>query len=73
MVKTIWVKYHGTCSECRRTIKPGETAYYDKSRKYLVHLGCRPLDVEAESIKAYIDAQERAAVERIDLNMNPHA
>lgn len=73
MLKTIWVKYPGKCAECSRQIKRGETAYYEPTRKYLVHLGCRPLDEEAESIRQLIDAQERAAVERIDLNRNPHA
>jgi len=68
-MKSILVKYATNCANCGHKLPKHTPAYYDRPKMYCATCHER----EADSVRSYIDAQERAAVERINLNMNPHA
>ena len=69
-MKKIFAKFTSKCAETGRTLKKGEPIFYDYSSRKAYHPEADAVKVweskqEAESTRAYIDAQESAYFDRM--------
>ena len=69
-MKKIFAKFTSTCAETGRRLKKGDSIFYDYTTRKAYHPEADAVKVweskqEAESVSAYIDAQESAYFDRI--------
>ncbi len=69
-MKKIFAKFTSTCAETGKRLKKGDSIFYDYTTRKAYHPEADAVKVweskqEAESVSAYIDAQESAYFDRI--------
>lgn len=59
-MKKITAKFHSFCTETGKTLKKGDTIYFDTNTRKAYHITAPYPNSQADNDKAYVNAQEDA-------------